>query len=152
MTQQKYYQKLVTQALFRVIKSVLSQVAERGLKGNQHFYITFNSGHKKLVISEKVKARNPDSITVVIQHQFHDLSCDDDSIHVVLYFDNIAERVRIPYDAIIHFADPSANFALNFENPAKKTQHEPVTKNAQKKNKNSADVIPLSRFQKKKPS
>ena len=54
-------------------------------------------------------------MTIVLQHQFYDLEIDDEKFTVMLSFNNIPERLTIPLSAITIFADPSVNFALQFQ-------------------------------------
>jgi hypothetical protein len=52
---------------------------------------------------------------VVLQYQFRDLKVTDTAFEVVLSFGGVPERLHIPFDAIKGFADPSVQFALQFE-------------------------------------
>src|ERR1700679_1856089 len=54
-------------------------------------------------------------MTIVLQYQFFGLKLDDDSFTVTLSFNNVKERLIIPIEAITTFADPSVNFALQFQ-------------------------------------
>jgi hypothetical protein len=50
-----------------------------------------------------------------LQYQFSDLKVDKEKMGVTLSFNNIPERLEIPIGAISIFADPSVNFALQFQ-------------------------------------
>ena len=56
----------------------------------------------------------PDELTIVLQHQFWDLSVTGEAFEVGLSFQNIPEMVLIPFDAVTRFADPSVGFELRF--------------------------------------
>jgi len=54
-------------------------------------------------------------MTIVLQFQFEDLYVDDDVLKVSLSFNNKPELLIVPLAAISIFADPSVNFALQFQ-------------------------------------
>lgn len=53
-------------------------------------------------------------MTIVLQHQFEELNITDEYFSVVLSFDNVKEKITIPFDSLIAFADPSVKFGLQF--------------------------------------
>ena len=53
--------------------------------------------------------------TIVIQHWFDNLTVDDEGFTVTLNFGNSPEPMRIPFDALRTFVDPSVEFGLRFE-------------------------------------
>jgi hypothetical protein len=57
-------------------------------------------------------------MTIVLQHQFWDLTVGDDSFEVGLSFNGIPERLTVPFAAIRGFFDPSVNFGLQFAEAA----------------------------------
>jgi hypothetical protein len=54
-------------------------------------------------------------MTIVLQYQFEKLKVDDDAMQVTLSFNNVPENLKIPLASINIFADPSVNFALQFQ-------------------------------------
>ena len=102
-------------AMRGLIQDVLRDVAENGLPGDHHFFITFRTEHSGVDIADWLRARYPEEMTVVVQHWFEDLVVDDDTISITLNFGDQPERLRIPYDAIQTFVDPSVEFGLRFE-------------------------------------
>ena len=54
-------------------------------------------------------------MTIVIQHWFDNLTVDDEGFTVTLNFGNSPEPMRIPFDALRTFVDPSVEFGLRFE-------------------------------------
>ncbi len=54
-------------------------------------------------------------MTIVLQFQFDDLYVDDEKMSVKLSFNNVPEQLDVPLAAITIFADPSVNFALQFQ-------------------------------------
>ncbi|MGL1788617.1 ClpXP protease specificity-enhancing factor SspB, partial [Vibrio parahaemolyticus] len=43
------------------------------------------------------------------------MKLEDDRLHVTLSFNNVKERLVVPIESITTFADPSVNFALQFQ-------------------------------------
>ncbi len=97
-----------------IVKRALGFVGKDGLPGKHHFFISFLTSHPGVRISQKLREKYPEEMTIVIQHQFEDLQVHDDYFSVVLSFDNEKQRIQIPFDALIAFADPSVKFGLQF--------------------------------------
>jgi hypothetical protein len=97
-----------------VVRSVLTSVSINGLYGNHHFYIKFRTDHPRTEIPSYLKQHHPEDITIVIQHQFWNLKITREYFSVDLSFNNVREKLIIPYGAITAFIDPSVNFALQF--------------------------------------
>jgi hypothetical protein len=109
------YDKMVEGALRGVVKKAIEEVMEDGLPGDHHFYITFMTDHPGVNIPEYLKDRYPGEMTIVLQFQFYDLDVDDEKMQVTLSFNNVPEKLVVPLAAITIFADPSVNFALQFQ-------------------------------------
>jgi hypothetical protein len=54
-------------------------------------------------------------MTIVLQHQFWDLTVGEDAFEVGLSFGGVAERLTVPFEAVNGFRDPSAPFELQFK-------------------------------------
>jgi len=109
------YDRMVEKALRGVVKASVREVMKSGLPGDHHFYITFLTDYPGVEIPDYLRERYPGEMTIVLQYQFSDLSIDDDILRVTLSFNNIPEKLVIPVPAISIFADPSVNFALQFQ-------------------------------------
>lgn len=109
------YDKMVETALRGVVKTAVEEVIENGLVGDHHFYITFLTDFPGVKIPDYLHDRYPNEMTIVLQYQFTDLFVDDKLLSVSLSFNNIPEKLEIPLAAISIFADPSVNFALQFQ-------------------------------------
>lgn len=109
------YGNLMHSAMRGLIRHVLTDVAEHGLPGQHHFFITFDTMHPDVVIADWLHERYPDEMTVVIQHWFDNLEVGEDAFSVTLNFGDSPEPLHIPYDAIRTFVDPSVEFGLRFE-------------------------------------
>lgn len=108
------YKDLMTGALRSVVSRVLQRVAEEGLPGDHHFYLTFATDVEGVEISPELRDRFPDEMTIVLQNQFWDLYADDQRLAVKLRFDGVVQQLVIPYASLTAFVDPPAEFALTF--------------------------------------
>lgn len=113
--EQLRYDRMVESALRGVVRDALKQAGDHGLPGNHHFYLTFRTGHPGIDIPEYLKSQYPGEMTIVLQYQFYGLEVTDERFSVTLSFNNVHERLTIPFGAITTFADPSVNFALQFQ-------------------------------------
>ncbi len=109
------YDKMVEGALRGVVRRAVEEVMEHGLPGDHHFYITFLTDYPGVKIPDYLRDRYPGEMTIVLQYQFSDLGVDDENLNVTLSFNNVPERLVVPLSAISIFADPSVNFALQFQ-------------------------------------
>jgi uncharacterized protein len=108
------YDLLVQDAVRGVVRKVLSDVARDGVPGEHHFYIGFRTHARGVRLSSRMRKLYPDEMTIVLQHQFWDLSVTGEAFEVGLSFQNIPEMLLIPFDAVTRFADPSVGFELQF--------------------------------------
>lgn len=150
------YDKMVEKALRGVVKQALQEVIDEGIVDDHHFYITFFTDNPGVKVPSYLKERYPGEMTIVLQHQFYDLEVDDEKFTVMLSFNNVPERLTIPLAAITIFADPSVNFALQFQPLTEDGEEEDVhfeaeELNAEKKEKEKkkGEVISLDSFRKK---
>jgi hypothetical protein len=109
------YDRMVERALRGVMHDALVHAAKHGLPGAHHFYITFRTDHAKVQIDQSLKTRFPQEMTIVLQHQFWDLGVEHDGFVVTLSFNNVPQRLNIPFAAVTAFTDPSVNFGLQFQ-------------------------------------
>lgn len=98
-----------------VVREALTRAAAKGLPGDHHFYITFKTRVAGVGMSPHLAAQYPEEMTIVIQHQFWDLTVNENQFAVTLSFSNRPERLTIPFDAVATFADPSVKFGLQFQ-------------------------------------
>ena|SRR5260221_658313 len=131
------YDQLAQQALKGVVREALRIVERSGLPGEHHFYIAFNTKHPGVNIGERLAQRYPREMTIVLQHQFWGLTVTEDRFEVELSFDNIPEKLIIPFNAVKGFLDPAVQFGLQFE-----TMAEPATPAEKAKPKLEAPPAP----------
>src|SRR6516225_2254191 len=109
------YDLLAQQALREVVRTVLADVAKKGLPGEHHFKITFNTTAPGARLSDRLRAQYPETMTIILQHQFWDLAVTERAFEVGLSFGGISERLMVPFDSIIAFYDPAVQFGFQFE-------------------------------------
>ena len=105
-------------------------------------------------------------MTVILQHQFWDLTVTEDRFEVGLSFGGIPERLVVPFNSIKSFLDPSVQFDLQFEPsdaaieapaadlpaapaPSALTAPAATAENRDEPAKPGAEVVRLDRFRKK---
>ena len=102
-------------AMQGLIAEVLRQVAREGLPGEHHFFITFDTRDEGVEMAAWLRDRYPEEMTIVIQHWFDNLTIQPDHFTITLNFGNQPEPLKIPFDALRTFVDPSVEFGLRFE-------------------------------------
>lgn len=112
------YGAMLQRALRSVVRVVLERTVRDGLPGEHHFYLSLRTDHPGTQVPPFLRQRFPEEITVVLQHQFDDLVVDDDGFAVTLRFDGSPARLVVPWDAVVAFFDPTAEFGLRFDLPA----------------------------------
>lgn len=154
------YDLMIEAALRDVVRETLLSVVQNGLPGEHHFYITFLTNFPGVEIPEYLHSQYPDEMTIVLQYQFFGLKLEDDALHVTLSFNNIKERLRVPIEAITTFADPSVNFALQFQSGQIEDDEDDGSEQSEDENETSdgsnkikdekrGEVISLDMFRKK---
>ncbi|MGF1625368.1 MAG: SspB family protein [Alphaproteobacteria bacterium] len=158
MTAHFRYDQYVEDALRSVVRRTLEAVAEAGLPGNHHLYITFNTQHPDVDIPPFLAAQYPEEMTIVLQHQFWGLEVEARHFEVTLSFNKSHQRLHVPYVAITAFADPSVNFGLQFKaaDPAAATRQGDVASPpdvappaAEPDSGNEDKIVTLDAFRKK---
>jgi uncharacterized protein len=109
------YDQLAQNALRGVVRDALRKVEKSGLPGDHHFYIAFNTKYPGVNIGSRLAERYPREMTVVLQHQFYNLIVTEERFQVELTFDNIPEKLIVPFAAVKGFLDPAVQFGLQFE-------------------------------------
>ena len=102
-------------ASLQVIQELLRTVSTEGLPGDHHFYITFDMSNKEIEISTALREQYPSEMTIVIQNWYQNLKVEDKAFTITLNFLNIPETMKIPFESIVSFVDPSVDFGLKFE-------------------------------------
>ena len=150
------YDRIVESTLKLVVKKSLQFVHENGLPGDHHFYISFDSTYKGVKVPSELEAGEDNEIKIILQHQFWDLTIDNNKFSVTLSFNGKKKNISIPFNSITSFSDPSVGFSLQFkrdfltENIIKE---KPVSSNKLSKKNNQkfkAEIFSLDAFRSKK--
>ena len=153
------YKERMREAMLNVVRETLEDVASEGLPGNHHFYISFDTQAAGVELSEWLIQKYPNEMTIVIQNWYDNFQVQQNSFQITLNFGNQAETMKIPFNALKTFVDPSVEFGLTFN------QDEENTKSNQEKNmekeetstyedkpvdpdQTSGDVIDINSFRK----
>jgi hypothetical protein len=137
---------MVEAALRGVVRDALARVAANGMPGAHHFYITFKTDFEGVELPAHLRAKHPEEMTVVLEHQFWDLEVEEDRFAVTLSFQNKPERLVIPLEAILSFADPAVKFGLQFQqvSPANESGEASVASNSDDESDGGDDAAPAS--------
>ena len=109
------YERLVEDSLRNVVREALRIAQADGLPGETHFYIAFDTRYPGVIMEDDLRSKHPESITIVIQHQFADLGVQDDHFGITLFFGGKPSSMTVPFAAVTSFNDPSVGFGLQFE-------------------------------------
>ena len=148
------YGTLMHRAMRGLIQEVLQEVAETGLPGQHHFFITFDTMHPDVEMGDWLSDRYPEEMTIVMQHWYENLKVTDEGFSVTLNFGDSPEPLYVPYEAIRTFVDPSVEFGLRFETQElEETDQTPAATESKPKEATSepaqpveADVVSLETF------
>ena len=146
------YSQILKKNMLNVFRDVLKNIEVNDLQEGHHLYITFQTDVKKVVISDWLKAKHPKEMTIIIQYDYWNFKVKNNSFNIGLSFNNIKADIAVPFDAVISFADPYANFGLkliNEEINKKLSDKKPKRKKTViKKNKDRDNIIEFQKFKK----
>ena len=138
------YSEILNKNLINVLKDVLFDIRNNGLKDGHHLYITFYTNNNKTIIPDWLKDQFPKEMTIVIQYEYSNLQVFENKFNISLSFNNIKADLSIPFKTVISFADPFANFGLKLKTK-NRNQKNSIAKNSLKKKNN---VIEFKKFKK----
>ena len=126
------YQKILDQNMINVFIDIMKNIKKNGFSDGNHLYITFLTTHKNVNIPKWLIDKYPSQMTIVLQYEYYDLKINKTYFEISLSFNDIKANLKISYDAIISFADPSAKFGLQLKSiPLKENV---INKSDKKKN------------------
>lgn len=150
------YDLMVENALRGVVRDALRRAVTNGLPGNHHFYLTFRTRAPGVEIPPYLIERYPDEMTIVLQYQYWNLEVEDRRFSVMLSFNDVRERLVVPFDALTGFADPSVQFGLQFQDTSaagsgdSEPDPTPPSGGDAPADGGSGEVVSLDHFRKKK--
>ena len=145
------YQKILNNNLLNVFIDILKNIEKNGLDGSNHLYITFKTSNSHSTVPDWLLMKYPNEMTIVIQHEYYHLSVHKSYFNIGLSFNNKKADLKISYNSIISFADPSSNFGLNYQFYNSNKKIDKKKKKVAKKNTNqdnNSNVIKFSNFKK----
>ncbi|WP_172329359.1 SspB family protein [Mangrovicoccus sp. HB161399] len=152
------YGNMMHRAMRGLIRQVLGDVADHGLPGEHHFFITFDTKCEGVEVADWLLDLYPSEMTIVIQHWYDNLVVDEDGFRITLNFGDQPEELAIPYTAIRTFVDPSVEFGLRFETTEMDDEDEDDDEDApmaedvdpepEEKPRGDAEVVSLDSFRK----
>ena len=146
------YSQILKKNMLNVFRDVLKNIEVNGLQDGHHLYIAFRTDVKKVVIPDWLKEKHPKEMTIIIQYDYWNFKVKNDSFNIGLSFNDIKVDITVPFDAVISFADPYANFGLKLINEEiikKLSDKKPKRKKTViKKNKDKDNIIEFQKFKK----
>ena len=139
------YQKILDKNMLNVFKDILKNIKDNGLSNNNHLYITFLTNHKNVELPNWLKQKYPQEMTIIIQYEYYDLEINKNNFSITLSFGDIKTNLIIDYNAIVSFADPSANFGLILQ---KNKIQKKINKKIKNNKSNNDNVINFSNYKK----
>jgi len=163
------YDYMMQRALRYLMRDVLELIADVGdAPGEHHFYIEFQTGAPGVSIPDFLREDYPERMTIVLQHQFEQLTVTDEGFGVTLWFKGKEARLEVPFATVTSFADPSVQFGLRFEpvddddtdegaddapsvsdSDNEKPAPDDADAEADNKDSDGADIVSLDAFRKK---
>jgi len=152
------YDRWTNEALRLVVLRAVEHAAREGMPGGHHFYITFRTDFPGVTMPDRLRERYPEEMTIVLQHQYRDLSVDEAArcISVTLSFSGIPSTLIIPLDAVTGFVDPEIHFGLQFLPPDTEASPEPTPQPEPESESpepvdSAAPVVSLDAFRRRTP-
>ena len=107
------YPQLLAGAIRRMIQDLLRQVARHGLPSGHELYLTYRTDWPGVELPDSIRAQYPEEITIVLRQRFWDaLVVEDAAFAVSMQFGSLPARVRVPFPALIRFADTGPGLVL----------------------------------------
>ena len=139
------YEKILNKNMLNVFKDILKNIKDNGLSNNNHLYITFLTNHKNVELPNWLKQKYPQEMTIIIQYEYYDLEINKNNFSITLSFGDIKTNLKINYNAIVSFADPSSNFGLILQ---KNKMQKKVNKKSETNVSKKDNVINFSNYKK----
>ena len=151
------YDAWTDDVLREVVARALDLAAKDGLPGEHHYYLTFRTDHPGTKLPGHLKARYPQEMTIVLQHQFEALKVDRAAqfFSVQLHFGGVPATLVVPFGALTGFADPAVRYGLRFQPlmdmpvPAPAAAEAPAAEEKPAAPEAPAQVVSLDAFRRK---
>ena len=94
------YRHLIDKSVLDILKKILKDIQSNGISDDRSIYISFRTNAQGVVLSKPVKQKYPKEITIILQHQFKNLTVLDEKFTVNITFSGITETVEVPFNTI----------------------------------------------------
>ena len=141
------YSQILKNNMINVFKDVLKIIDKEGLTEGHHLFITFKTNYPNVKIPSWIKDKFPNEMTIVMQYEYWNFRITKNYFKITLSFNDIKSDLSIPYDSVISFADPYANFGLKLNSLEKSKKEKNKKKTTILKTKNN--IVDLNKFRKK---
>ena len=145
------YSQILKENMINVLRDVLKIIDKEGLKEGHHIFITFKTNYSGVKIPKWLKDKFPNEMTIVMQYEYWNFRVMKDEFKITLSFNDIKSDLCIPYNSVISFADPYANFGLKLSSDeSSKNKKKRMTKDKKKIIVNEDDkIVELNKYRKK---
>ncbi len=109
------YNTLIRDNLLNVVRQALNKTADYGLSDGHHFYITFLTKFKGNILPHYLNKEYPDNMMIVIENEYWNLKILENHFLVDLKFKGKIETLKVMFDSLLSFVDPSVSFNLNLD-------------------------------------
>ncbi len=123
------YKEILDEHMLNVFKDILHKIKDEGLSNNHQLYVTFSTKNSNIVIPKWLLKKYPDEMTIIIQYEYYNIEIKKNFFLITLSFNNIKTDLKIPFESIISFADPTANFGLILKKNSNNKNKKKLTKN-----------------------
>jgi len=143
------YPKILKKNMTNVLKDVLHEIESNEIKEGHCLYITFNTNKNNVILPKWLNKKHPKEMTIVIQHEYWNLKVLEKKFEILLSFNNVKVNLTVPFESIISFADPYANFGLRINSEENNLKRKKDKINVNKKIiKKKNNVIDFTKFKK----
>ena len=148
------YDTIIAKHLRNAAKEVVTLISQADYqKDDFQLFITFETQHPGVELPAHLKQEYPDEMTIVLQYEFENLQVRNNSFSISLSFSSGMEDLTIPFSAILHLQDPTADLDLelvpvnvyDLTKDASQFISKPITKTKSKSA--TSDIIDLSQYQ-----
>ncbi|MDB1135732.1 ClpXP protease specificity-enhancing factor SspB [Candidatus Anaplasma sp. TIGMIC] len=109
------YRRLVYTAMCGVVREAMCFFSKLSPSRDVHVAVSFLTNCNGVVLPDYLKVQYPESMTIVLQYQFRELTVSESSFSVVLSFRGKEECITVPFRAIVKYVDMLSNFSLDLE-------------------------------------
>ena len=138
------YTKFLNKNMVNFFRDILIEIDKNGLQENHQLYITFDTNNPYVKIDKWLKKKYPKEMTIILQYEYWNFKIQKNFFYIELSFDNIKSGLEIPFNSVISFADPYANFGLQLKQEIKKI----ITKKSKKNYKTMDNIIDFKKYKK----